>query len=256
MGGVTLNTADAQPFLELTGISKTFKLPSGDVKALDQVTLEIRRGELVALVGPSGSGKTTLLNIIGSLDRPSTGQVLLEGTRIDTLSEEKLVQFRREKFSFIFQDAKPLRILNVLENTLLPFNFFTPKNANGSLKQAGIEIIRSLGLEHRLYHMPNQLSGGEIQRVAIARALITRPAVILADEPTANLDRGNRLFIIETFRKLTRERDITIVFSTHDLEMANVSDRIVHLKDGVLVKESPACPVTHTSARQEAEHRI
>lgn len=240
---MTVDNTEAQPFLDLTGISKTFKLPSGDVKALDQVSLGIARGELVALVGPSGSGKTTLLNIIGCLDRPSTGQVMLEGTRIDTLSEEKLVQFRREKFSFIFQDAKPLRILNVLENTLLPFNFFKPRDVNGNLKKTGIEIIRALGLEHRLYHMPSQLSGGEIQRVAIARALITRPAVILADEPTANLDRGNRLFIIETFRKLTRERGITIVFSTHDLEIANVSDRIVHLKDGVLQKVPPDCAV-------------
>jgi putative ABC transport system ATP-binding protein len=230
-------------FLELRQVNKTFNLPSGVVTALEHVSLTINKGELVALVGPSGSGKTTLLNIIGSLDRPSKGEVILEGTRIDTLSEEELVHFRREKFSFIFQDAKPLRMLNVLENTLLPFNFFKPKNRNGNIKNEGIEIIKSLGLGHRIYHMPSQLSGGEIQRVAIARALITHPAMILADEPTANLDRDNRLFVIETFRKLSKEKGIAIVFSTHDLEIANRADRLVHLKDGVFLKdETLACP--------------
>lgn len=235
-----MNGVDSTNFLELRDVTKKFRLTSGDVVALDRVSLSIGKGELVALVGPSGSGKTTLLNIIGALDRPSQGEVLLEGKRIDCLSEEKLVKFRREKFSFIFQDAKPLRMLNVLENTLLPFNFFRPKNGNGNIKDQGIAIIKSLGLGHRIYHMPSQLSGGEIQRVAIARALITRPTVILADEPTANLDRGNRLFVIDTFRKLTREQDITIVFSTHDMEIASISDRIVQLKDGALLKEEPA----------------
>ncbi len=238
-----MNSSRAETFLELRDVNKTFMLSSGEVRALDGISLDIEKGTLVALVGPSGSGKTTLLNIIGALDKPSQGQVLLEGVRIDSLSEEKLVQFRREKFSFIFQDAKPLRMLNVLENTLLPFTFFKSKNRNGSIKDAGIEIIKSLGLGHRIYHMPSQLSGGEIQRVAIARALITHPAVILADEPTANLDRDNRLFVIETFRRLSREQGITIVFSTHDLEIANSSDRIIQMKDGVLLKDEPSlCP--------------
>lgn len=243
MGGMIMDNSNGTAFLELKNVNKTFNLSYGEVSALEHVSLTINKRELVALVGPSGSGKTTLLNIIGSLDRPSKGEVILEGTRIDTLSEEELVHFRREKFSFIFQDAKPLRMLNVLENTLLPFNFFKPKNRNGNIRNEGIEIIKSLGLGHRLYHMPSQLSGGEIQRVAIARALITHPAMILADEPTANLDRDNRLFVIETFRKLSKEKDIAIVLSTHDLEIANRADRIVHLKDGVFLKdEAIACP--------------
>lgn len=242
MGGLIMDKSNGTPFLELKDVNKTFNLPSGEVTALEHVSLTINKGELVALVGPSGSGKTTLLNIIGSLDRPSKGEVLLEGIRIDGLSEEDLVHFRREKFSFIFQDAKPLRMLNVLENTLLPFNFFKPKNRNGNIKDEGIEIIKSLGLGHRIYHMPSQLSGGEIQRVAIARALITHPAMILADEPTANLDRANRLFVIDTFRKLSKEKGIAIVISTHDLEIANRADRIIHLKDGVFLKdEAVAC---------------
>jgi putative ABC transport system ATP-binding protein len=246
MGDMTMNNNETETFLELRAVSKAFSLSSGDVKALDGISLSIARGTLVALVGPSGSGKTTLLNIIGALDKPSMGEVLLEGARIDCLSEEKLVQFRRDKFSFIFQDAKPLRMLNVLENTLLPFTFFRPKRENGSIKETGIEIIKSLGLGNRIYHMPSQLSGGEIQRVAIARALITHPAIILADEPTANLDRDNRLFVVETFKRLSRERGITIVFSTHDLEIANSSDRIIQMKDGMLVKDESAlclpCP--------------
>jgi len=243
MGGMIMDKTDSIFFLELRQVNKTFNLPSGEVTALEHISLTINKGELVALVGPSGSGKTTLLNIIGALDRPSKGEVILEGKRIDMLSEEALVIFRREKFSFIFQDAKPLRMLNVLENTLLPFNFFKPKNRNGNIniKDEGIDIIKSLGLGHRLYHMPSQLSGGEIQRVAIARALITHPAMILADEPTANLDRGNRLFVIDTFRKLSKEKGIAIVFSTHDLEIANKADRIVHLKDGVFLKDEAVC---------------
>lgn len=237
MGGLIMDTRNSNPFLELRDVNKIFNLASGEVTALEHVSLTINKGELVALVGPSGSGKTTLLNIIGSLDRPTRGEVLLEGIRIDSLSEEALVHFRREKFSFIFQDAKPLRMLNVLENTLLPFNFFRPKNRSGNIKDEGIEIINSLGLGHRIYHMPSQLSGGEIQRVAIARALITHPAMILADEPTANLDRTNRLFVIETFRKLSKEKGIAIVISTHDLEIATRADRIIHLKDGVFLKD-------------------
>lgn len=237
MGGMIMEKSNGTPFLELRDVNKTFNLSSGEVTALEHVSLTISKGELVALVGPSGSGKTTLLNIIGALDRPSRGEVILEGVRIDGLSEEKLVHFRREKFSFIFQDAKPLRMLNVLENTLLPFNFFKPKNRNGNIKDEGIEVIKSLGLGHRIYHMPSQLSGGEIQRVAIARALITHPAMILADEPTANLDRANRLFVIDTFRKLSKEKGIAIVISTHDLEIANRADRIIHLKDGVFLKD-------------------
>jgi len=233
-----------RPLLELRDVAKVFRLASGEVTAVENISLSLEAGELVALVGPSGSGKTTLLNIIGSLDRPTHGDVCLQGERIDTLSEERLVRFRREKFSYIFQDARPLRMLNVLENTLLPFNFFKPRNRNGKLREEGIEIVRSLGLGHRLYHMPNQLSGGEIQRVAIARALITRPLVILADEPTANLDRENRLFVIKTFRNLTREKNLTIIFSTHDLEMAGIADRVLHLQDGALVKveKGDCCP--------------
>jgi ABC-type lipoprotein export system ATPase subunit len=243
MGGLTMSDIDQNPLLELRDVGKVFHLASGDVMALENISLKVRKGELTALVGPSGSGKTTLLNIIGSLDRPTSGEVNLEGVRIDALSEERLVNFRREKFSFIFQDAKPLRMLNVLENTLLPFNFFKPKKNNGNIQDEGIEIIKSLGLGHRIYHMPSQLSGGEIQRVAIARALITKPAMILADEPTANLDRENRLFVIHTFKKLIEERGITILFSTHDLEIANIADRILHLKDGILLMDAPSpCP--------------
>jgi putative ABC transport system ATP-binding protein len=229
-----MNQINGQDFVELKKVGKHFKLASGLVKAIDDISLSINKEEVVALVGPSGSGKTTLLNIIGSLDRPTSGEVLIEGERIDQLSEEKLVRFRREKFSFIFQEAKPLRMLNVLENTILPFIFFKPKDKSMNIKEEGKTIIKSLGLGHRLYHMPNQLSGGENQRLSIARALITHPEMILADEPTANLDRENRLFVIDTFRKLTKEKGITILYATHDIEMADCADRVISLKDGLL----------------------
>lgn len=232
-----MNDMDVMPLIELREVSKTFRTGSDDVKAIDSISLSINKGELVALVGPSGSGKTTLLNILGALDKPTKGEVVLEGSRIDELSEESLVKFRREKFSFIFQDAKPLRMLNVLENTLLPFNFWKPRNSGGNIKDEAVEIIKSLGLGHRMYHMPTQLSGGENQRLAIARALITKPAMILADEPTANLDRDNRLFVIETFKKLTRERGITILYATHDLEISDYAERVLHMQDGKLLSE-------------------
>lgn len=232
-----MSNSNSNHFLELHNVGKSFLTGTSEVKALDEVNLNIDKGGLIALVGPSGSGKTTLLNILGALDTPTSGKVLLEGIRIDTLSEEKLVNFRREKFSFIFQDAKPLRMLNVLENTLLPFNFWKPKNNSRNLKEDAIETIKSLGLGHRIYHMPTQLSGGENQRLAIARSLVTNPSMILADEPTANLDRENRLFVIKTFRKLTDTKGITILYSTHDLEIADYADRILHMKDGRLVDD-------------------
>jgi|Deesub1362A_J573_1020465.scaffolds.fasta_scaffold13419_3 ABC-type lipoprotein export system ATPase subunit len=228
-------------------ITKIFKTDAGEVIALNNISLDLNKGELVAVVGPSGSGKTTLLNIMGALDRPTKGEVLLEGVRIDNLSEEELVVFRRNKFSYIFQDQKPLRMLNVLENTLLPFNFFKPQNSKRNIKQEAIDILNSLGLGHRLYHLPTQLSGGENQRVAIAKALITKPSIILADEPTANLDRDNRLFVISTFKKLAKERIITIVLSTHDFEIANFADRIVYLKDGTLLKIETPSSVVHVN---------
>jgi len=245
-----LEKNQGKAFLELHGVTKHFRIASGLVEALEDISLTIDKGEMVALVGPSGSGKTTLLNIIGSLDKPTRGEVYLEGIRIDQLSEEKLVEFRREKFSFVFQEAKPLRMLNVLENTVLPFSFFKPKDKKMNIKEEGKTIIQSLGLGHRLYHMPNQLSGGENQRLSIARALITKPKMILADEPTANLDRENRLFIINTFRRLTEEQGINILFATHDVEMADCADRVLHMKDGRLVDDRPAlCPVQATGTQ-------
>jgi ABC-type lipoprotein export system ATPase subunit len=132
-------------------------------------------------------------------------------------------------------------MLNVLENTLLPFNFWKPKGNNRNFKEEAIETIKSLGLGKRIYHMPTQLSGGENQRLAIARALITHPLMILADEPTANLDRENRLFVIQTFRKLTEEKKITILYSTHDLEISSHADRVIQMKDGKLVDEICSC---------------
>jgi len=243
------NIVIERPLLKLKNVTKIFDTDAGDIVALQDVSLTLGKGELIALVGPSGSGKTTLLNIMGALDRPTKGEVWLEDIRIDILSEQQLVNFRREKFSFVFQDARPLRMLNVLENTLLPFNFFKPRNNSKNIKEEAIEIIKSLGLEHRVYHMPNQLSGGENQRVAIARALITKPSMILADEPTANLDRENRLFVIKTFRRLTEEKGITVVVSTHDLEIANFADRIAYLKDGILLNvKPPECLPSDNSA--------
>ena len=140
-------------------------------------------------------------------------------------------------------------MLNVLENTILPFNFFKPKDKSMNIKEAGKKVVESLGLGHRLYHMPSQLSGGENQRLSIARALITQPEMILADEPTANLDRENRMFVINTFRRLTKEKEITILYSTHDIEVADCADRVLYMKDGKLVDDkSVGCETTGAAA--------
>jgi putative ABC transport system ATP-binding protein len=218
--------------LEATGITKIYKRGSEDIPALDGISLKIRRGEFVSFVGPSGSGKTTLINILGCLDNATSGRLILSGRTIfaenHKLSEAELTRIRRSVFGYIFQKFYLLPTLSVLENVVLPFTFFRKE---GTAKDPQ-EILRSLGLEKRMNHLPGQLSGGEMQRVAIARALVNNPEILLADEPTGNLDSKRSREIGEVIQRLNQEEGLTVLLVTHNPALAQLAGRTVELRDG------------------------
>jgi len=216
--------------LEVRNISKIYGEGTAKVVALNNVTLQVNAGDFIAIMGPSGSGKSTLLNIIGGLDSPSSGEVILDGKRIDNLGENALVDVRRGKVAYVFQQYHLLPSLTALENVLLPLIFC---GANGGTEKA-LNILKRVGLEKRAEHNPSQLSGGEQQRVAIARALVSEPSLILADEPTGNMDRKTGGEILGLFEQLNREGH-SIIMVTHDREIAKHAKEIVVLQDGQIV---------------------
>mgnify|MGYP001599680514 FL=1 len=217
--------------LEVKNASKVYGEGEAKVVALNNVSLQVNRGDYIAIMGPSGSGKSTLLNIIGGLDRISGGEVLLDGNRIDNLDENSLVEIRRRKIAYVFQQYHLLPSLTAVENVFMPLLF---GGAKGESLDKALEILKMVGLEKRAKHKPNQLSGGEQQRVAIARAIINNPSLILADEPTGNMDQKTGTDILDIFRKLNEEgRGIVIV--THSPEVARHAKEIVFLEDGRIV---------------------
>jgi putative ABC transport system ATP-binding protein len=205
-------------------------LPSGGrmLRVLDGISLDVRRGEFVAVLGPSGSGKSTLLALMAGLDRPSSGQVVLEGERIDGLSEDRLAIIRRHKIGFVFQSFQLLGNLTARENVQLPMELL---GSSGARARAD-ELLGAVGLEERGHHYPTQLSGGEQQRVALARAFAPRPALLLADEPTGNLDGATGRVVLELLVELRAEGGATLVLVTHDPAVAALADRKIHLRDG------------------------
>ncbi len=220
--------------LELKEISKVYGEGQTKVIALDKISLDVENGSFVAVMGPSGSGKSTFLNIIGGLDRPTGGEVLMEGKRIDDLDENKLVDVRRGKIAYVFQQYHLLPSLTALENVLLPLVFC---GANNEDEDRASEILKKVGLGNRTGHKPGQLSGGEQQRVAIARALVSRPTLILADEPTGNMDRKTSNDIMGLFVQLHKEGH-GIIMVTHDPEIAGYAGTTVFLQDGRIVKKN------------------
>lgn len=225
--------AAAQPCIRIHQLVK--KLPSGDrvLTILDHIDLEIPRGEMVAILGPSGSGKSTLLALMAGLDTPSSGSIALDGEAIENLGEDQLALLRRRKLGFVFQSFQLLAHQTARENVLLPLEL-------AGIAEAGAradELLREVGLGERGHHYPSQLSGGEQQRVALARAFATRPAILLADEPTGNLDSSNGRRVLELLQSLRREAGTTIVLVTHDPEVAALADRAVHLRDGRVEKD-------------------
>ena len=217
--------------LQTTELKKYYGAEPNITRALDGVTLSIEKGEFVAIVGTSGSGKSTLLNMIGGLDVPTSGQVVVDGKELSKLKDEELTVFRRRKIGFIFQNYNLVPVLNVFENIVLPVEL----DGNKVDKKFMNEVVQMLGLEDKLNNMPNNLSGGQQQRVAIARALVKMPRVLLLDEPLSNLDARLRLQTREEIRKIQRATKITTIFVTHDQEEAmSISDMIVVMKDGVV----------------------
>ena len=216
--------------VETEDLAKYYTMGPAIIKALDGINLKIKRGEYVSVMGPSGSGKTTLFNMIGGLDRPTRGRVFIDEVDIAKLDAYELAWLRCRKIGYIFQTFNLIPVLTALENVMLPMIFAgVPREQR--LKKA-TELLERVGLGDRLHHKPAELSGGQQQRVAIARALANDPAIILADEPTGNLDLVTGHRIIELMKELNREKNVTVITATHDLKMIDVSDRIVYLRDG------------------------
>lgn len=216
--------------IELKGVDKVYRRGAEKLHALRGIDLDIDKGEFLSIVGPSGSGKSSLLHILGCLDRPTKGTVTFDGINVEHMSETGLDEVRRRKIGFVFQQFYLMPGLSVFDNVALPKVFSKEKIEAEKI----MDLLETVGLRHRLKHFPNQLSGGEMQRVAIARALANNPEVVLADEPTGNLDTENSEKIFELLRSLHR-RGYTIVMVTHNNDLAGRADRTILLKDGVLV---------------------
>ncbi len=217
--------------LEVKHASKIYGSGLGRVAALNDVSLRVEDGDFVAITGPSGSGKSTLLNVIGGLEKLSSGEVVLDGQRIDKLSENALVDIRRKKIAYVFQQYHLIPSLTALENVLLPLTF---GGSNGHGGQRAAELLRLVGLEKRAGHKPSQLSGGEQQRVAIARSLVNGCALILADEPTGNVDQKTGMEVLQLFEQVNRD-GLSIIMVTHSPDIAGRAGRIVSLRDGEVV---------------------
>ncbi len=221
--------------IALTGVTKVYGARQAEVHALRGVDLTIHAGEFVSIMGPSGSGKSTLLNLISALDTPSSGMIRIQGEDISTLDDDALTDFRRCKLGLVFQSFNLLPTLNVIDNVLLPLSL--ERSVTLKDRQRALYLIRDVGLEARILHHIYELSGGEMQRVAIARALISEPKLLLADEPTGNLDSATGTSILAMLRRCTDERGTTVVMVTHDSQAAAVGDRVVTLRDGRVVDD-------------------
>ena len=222
-------------FIVGKNLKKVYQLEGGEkVEALKGVNLEIERGEIVGLMGPSGSGKSTLLNLLGGIDKPTDGEVFIDGKNINVMKDKELAKFRNKNIGFVFQFHYLLPEFTALENVVIPTQFYRYMRYRDAEKK-GRELLNKLNLKDRIYHRPSQMSGGEQQRVAIARAIINEPKIILADEPTGNLDSANTKAVMDILTELNREKNITIVIATHDDFVASFCNRIIKLVDGEII---------------------
>ncbi len=219
--------------LEVTNLSKTYGTGETQVKALDNVSLSVESGEFVAIIGPSGSGKSTLLHILGGVDVPTSGSVVINGVDISNLDETALAIFRRRQIGLIYQFYNLIPILTVKENLTLPLLLDGRKPDERFVD----DLLKTLGLTERVNHLPNQLSGGQQQRVSIGRALINNPALMLADEPTGNLDSENSREIVSLLRKFNKENNQTVIIITHDERIAMSADRVISIEDGKITRD-------------------
>ena len=222
--------ADTASVVRVTGVTKVFKLGKIDVRALKGVDLEIAKGNYISIMGPSGSGKSTLFNMIGGLDKPTTGKVFIDEVDIAQLDAYELAWLRCRKIGYIFQTFNIIQVMTALENVTIPMVFAGMNN--DAAVEKGMQLLDLVGLGDRFSHKPFELSGGQQQRVAVARALANDPAIILADEPTGNLDLTTGEEIIALLKSLSQERGVTVISATHDFKMLNVSDQVVWIRDG------------------------
>ncbi len=229
-----LNEATAETIVKIRNLTRIYRMGEVKVRALNNVSLEVRRGEFAAIMGKSGSGKSTLLHQLGLLDTPTSGEIIIDGKNVLKLSDSQKAKFRLERFGYVFQEYAILPELTAIENVYLPAMALGRKKEE--YMKAGKKVLEQVGLGDRLHHRPREMSGGEQQRVAIARALINKPDILFADEPTANLDSASTKQVLELFQKLNREIRLTIWMVTHDPEDKKYVDRVIWLKDGELIQ--------------------
>ena len=225
--------------IELINVKKIYEMGTINVNALNGVSLKIDQGEFIAIIGASGSGKSTIMNILGCLDVPTSGQSIIDGQNVEEMSGDQLAEIRNNKIGFVFQTFNLLSRQTALSNVILPLMYSKEKNRK-SKSEAALEKV---GLGDRIHHKPTQLSGGQQQRVAIARALVNNPDILLADEPTGNLDSKATEEIISIFRDLNKNEDITVIMVTHEQEIADQAQRIIVMKDGLITSDEKTLPI-------------
>lgn len=220
--------------IEIKNLYKTYRMGDISVPVLKGVSLAVEKGEFIALMGSSGSGKSTLMNIVGCLDRPSSGEYYLEGEEISSLSTDRRARIRNSKIGFVFQSFNLLPRVSAIENVVMPLAYSPTHISSKEAHEKGMKLLEQFGISDRSHHEPSRLSGGQQQRVAISRSLVCDPPILLADEPTGNLDSRTGEEVLEIFKRLNKEKNLTIIMVTHDREVALHAQRIIHIKDGVI----------------------